>query len=95
MNKELADTALAAIEKRSSEMSEEQKNHFAAVITMLLACYGRKPLCRGMLILADENSVNTFGINADEFEMNGMIEAVRDSVHDMLKHNAPTQGMMN
>ena len=95
MNKELADTALAAIEKRSSEMSEEQKNHFAALITMLLSCYGHKPLCRGMLILADENTVNTFGINADEFEMNGMIETVRENVHDMLKHDAPAQGMMN
>ncbi len=95
MNKELADTALAAIEKRASDMTEEQKNHFAALVTMLLSCYGKHPIARGVLILANADTVNTFGINADEFEINGLIESVRESVHDMLQHDAPAQGMMN
>lgn len=93
--RELLAAASAALEKLQTTADDEQKKHFLMMLALLTTCYGTGASSRGVLILANKTHTTTMGINADEFEIAGMV----DECHTImgLCHNAdkPAPEMLN
>ncbi len=73
MNEQIAQTAMAAIDKVATEMTTAQKEHFAQVLTWLVGCYGKAPKSRAVLVMSDDESLHTVAINATEDEAAGLL----------------------
>lgn len=95
MNEEVVRKAMSAIEKMAAEMDETQKDHFASVLTLLANCYGEKPKWRGSLVMSDGTRVIALGINANEYELTGLIHAAHNVLNANIAAEAPDSGLYN
>lgn len=95
MNEEIARNAMEAIEKMANVMDEQQKEHFASILTILTKCYGKDTKWRGALLLSDGEKFISVGIHANEFEMTGLIDEAAQIMHADIKADAPEHGMFH
>ncbi len=95
MNKEIARNAMTAIEKMASVMSTRQKEHFASILTILTKCYGEDAKWRGALLLSDGVQFISVGVNANEFEIAGLVSEAAVIMNTEIKAEAPEHGMYN
>jgi hypothetical protein len=95
MNEEIARNAMKAIEKMAHVMSTQQKEHFASILTILTKCYGEDAKWRGTLLLADGEKFISVGINANEFEVAGLVSEAAVILNTEIKAEAPEHGMYN
>jgi hypothetical protein len=95
MNEEIARKAMTAIEKMAHVMSNQQKEHFASILTILTNCYGENAKWRGALLLADGEQFISVGINANEFEIAGLVSEASVILNTEIKAEAPEHGMYN
>jgi hypothetical protein len=95
MNKDIANKAVEAITKAAQDMTTQQKEHFASVLTLLATCYGKDATFGGVLILSDGAKSVLVGINANEFEVAGLVSEAHELIVNDIKAEAPEHGMYN
>lgn len=95
MNKEVARKSMAAIEKMAAVSSEKQKEHFASVLALLTTCYGPDAQWRGALLLSDGEKFISVGVNANEFEVAGLVSEAAVILNADITAEAPEHGMYN
>lgn len=95
MNKDIANKAVEAIMKVAQDMDTQQKEHFASVLTLLTTCYGKDAKFGGVLILSDGTKQILVGVNANEFEVAGLVSETHAHIVNEIKAEAPEHGMYN
>ena len=95
MNEKIAREAMAAIEKMANVMDTQQKEHFASMLTILTKCYGKDAEWRGALLLSDGTKMISVGINANEYELIGIINEASTVFNADIKAEAPDNGLYN
>lgn len=95
MNEKIAREAMAAIEKMASVMDTQQKEHFASMLTILTKCYGKDAQWRGAMILSDGEKILSVGINANEYELAGLVNEAFTAFNADIKAEAPENGLYN
>jgi len=95
MNKDIANKAVEAIAKAAQDMTTQQKEHFASVLALLATCYGKDATFGGVLILSDGAKSTLVGINANEFEVAGLVSEAHEHIINDIKAEAPEHGMYN
>jgi hypothetical protein len=95
MNKDIAKKTVEAITKMAQEMDAQQKEHFASVLTLLTTCYGKDATFGGVLILSDGVKSILVGVNANEFEVAGLVSEAHGLIVNEIKAEAPEHGMYN
>lgn len=95
MNKDIAEKAVAAIERMAAGLEEQQKDHFASMLTVLSQCYGKDAKWRGTLLLSDGEKFISIGINSNQYEMAGLINEAFVIMSADIKAEAPEHGMYN
>jgi hypothetical protein len=95
MNKDVANKAVEAITKAAQGMSTQQKEHFASVLTLLTTCYGKDAEFGGVLIISNGTKSILVGVNADEFEVAGLVSETYAVIVNDIKAEAPEHGMYN
>jgi hypothetical protein len=95
MNKDIAHKAVEAITKAAQDMTTQQKEHFASVLTLLATCYGKDATFGGVLILSDGTKNILVGVNANEFEVAGLVSEAHELIVNEIKAEAPEHGRYN
>ena len=95
MNKEIAEKAVAAIERMAAGLEEQQKDHFASMLTILSQCYGKDAKWRGTLLLSDGEKFISVGINSNQYEMAGLVNEAFVIMSADIKAEAPDNGLYN
>ena len=95
MNKDIAQKAVAAIEKMANGLNEQQKDHFASMLTILSQCYGKDAKWRGTLLLSDGEKFISVGINSNQYEMAGLVGEAYVILNADIKAEAPESGLYN
>jgi len=81
--------------KVAQGMDTQQKEHFASVLTLLTTCYGKDATFGGVLILSDGTKQILVGVNANEFEVAGLVSEAHALIVNEIKAEAPEHGMYN
>lgn len=95
MNKDIAQKAVAAIERMAEGLEEQQKDHFASMLTILSQCYGKDAKWRGTLLLSDGEKFISVGINSNQYEMAGLVGEAYVILNADIKAEAPESGLYN
>ena len=95
MNKEIAKKTIEAITKMAQSMDDQQKEHFASVRTLLTTCYGKDATFGGVLIISNGDKSILVGVNADEFEVAGLVSETYAAIVNDITAEAPEHGMYN
>jgi hypothetical protein len=81
IDKELARTAIKAIERLAKHGTKEQKEHFAKVLAKLADCYGEESTTHALLLVSDDDCLYTMSINTDPWEAAGLVQMCYDNMN--------------
>jgi hypothetical protein len=78
-------------------MTDEEREHFKTIVSVLVRCYGDEPVLQGVLILGamDADGCSVSSMNCDEMEALKLLQAANEFLLLVNTHDAPPKEMLN
>lgn len=88
----------AEFESTLKEMGDDEKRHFREMLSILVRCYGKKPLYRAVLLYENEQEaapIGVFSANCADMQATAIVNEAADFFNFMAMRDAPPKEQFN